>query len=92
MKDIRKYTIGNLKEEFGYLGFYLEIAYYINKNNYKKINELIINLPYNIFSDTFFEVFVKNGRYPCYFDFEHFFNDINSIILESEKIESKSIN
>lgn len=92
LKEVRKYTIGNLKEDFGYLGFYLEIAHYVNKKDYKKINELIKNLPYNVFSDTFFEVFVKNGRYPCYFDFENLLNDINSIILESEKVENKSKN
>lgn len=92
LKEIRKYTIGNLKKEFGYLGFYLEIAHYINKKDYKKTNELIINLPYNVFSDTFFEVFVKNGRYPCYFEFENLLNDINSIILELDEVEKKSKN
>ena len=92
LNETRKYTIGNLKEEFGYLGFYLEIAHYINKKDYKKVNELTTNLPYDIFSDTFFEIFVKDSRYPCYFDFEDLLNDINSIILKSDEVEKKAKN
>lgn len=92
LEDIKKYTIGNLKEEFGYLGFYLEIAYYLKKQDYKKVNEIIENLPYNMFSDVFFEVFTNDGRYPCYFEFENFFNEINSIISKLENIDIQSIN
>ena len=83
LKSIKKYTMGDLNSEYGNTARYIEIAHFINKNEFKNIEKCIKLLDYCDNIDGFFEVYIFRTYGTIYFTYEKI---INSIKEELNKI------